>query len=548
MAEIFQENGPFRLRFCNRFSKLKANFAKKTYRTMLMMLSILGIDWHAWLTVILIITMFAILLKTNLPTDIVFLGGMTILLISGTLTQQQTLASFSSESVFTVGVLYIVVAGLVYSGAVQWAVDHLLGTPKGYRKAIVKLMVPVAALSAFLSNSTVVAMFINIVKVWARKLNIAPGKLYIPLSYAAGMGGICTLIGTPPNLIISSYYTGQSGISLPIFTTLLPGLFCLVVGIAATVILSKLLPDRRADTEQTIDIDRSVIYELKVSSHNRLVGQSFKDCGLNQYVSFNTDNSDKPRIMSIVRFDRDIVSNVNEDEVLMGGDHIAISGNANDIMNICNKFGLQNSVYGMDEIPESGTRTLVATFIMIGIIVLSYLSIFSILECCFIAAMLMIICRCCTIKQARQSISWDILMVFAGSICLGSAIEQTGLAEMTAKGILSICGSNPIVILTAICLAGTFITEFVSNTAAGAIFAPIAYNTALQLGVNPLTFCVALMISVSSSFATPIGSPTHLMVYGPGGYRFNDFMRIGIPMNFIILAANIFITTLVFPL
>lgn len=515
---------------------------------MLMMLSILGIDWHAWLTVILIITMFAILLKTNLPTDIVFLGGMTILLISGTLTQQQTLASFSSESVFTVGVLYIVVAGLVYSGAVQWAVDHLLGTPKGYRKAIVKLMVPVAALSAFLSNSTVVAMFINIVKVWARKLNIAPGKLYIPLSYAAGMGGICTLIGTPPNLIISSYYTGQSGISLPIFTTLLPGLFCLVVGIAATVILSKLLPDRRADTEQTIDIDRSVIYELKVSSHNRLVGQSFKDCGLNQYVSFNTDNSDKPRIMSIVRFDRDIVSNVNEDEVLMGGDHIAISGNANDIMNICNKFGLQNSVYGMDEIPKSGTRTLVATFIMIGIIVLSYLSIFSILECCFIAAMLMIICRCCTIKQARQSISWDILMVFAGSICLGSAIEQTGLAEMTAKGILSICGSNPIVILTAICLAGTFITEFVSNTAAGAIFAPIAYNTALQLGVNPLTFCVALMISVSSSFATPIGSPTHLMVYGPGGYRFNDFMRIGIPMNFIILAANIFITTLVFPL
>lgn len=139
-------------------------------------------------------------------------------------------------------------------------------------------------------------------------------------------------------------------------------------------------------------------------------------------------------------------------------------------------------------------------------------------------------------------------MVFAGSICLGSAIEQTGLAEMTAKGILSICGNNPLIILTAICLTGTFITEFISNTAAGAIFAPIAYNTAIHLGVNPLTFCVALMISVSSSFATPIGSPTHLMVYGPGGYRFNDFMKIGIPMNFIILAANIFITTLVFPL
>ncbi len=139
-------------------------------------------------------------------------------------------------------------------------------------------------------------------------------------------------------------------------------------------------------------------------------------------------------------------------------------------------------------------------------------------------------------------------MVFAGSVCLGSAIEQTGLAEIIAGWLLSVCGTNPIVILTAICLTGTFITEFISNTAAGAIFAPIAYTTALQLGVNPLTFCVALMISVSSSFATPIGSPTHFMVYGPGGYRFNDFLRVGIPMNFIILAANIFITLLVFPL
>ena len=139
-------------------------------------------------------------------------------------------------------------------------------------------------------------------------------------------------------------------------------------------------------------------------------------------------------------------------------------------------------------------------------------------------------------------------MVFAGSVCLGAAIEQTGLAKLTANGLLSFCGTNPLIALTVICLAGTFLTEFVSNTAAGAIFAPIAFNTAVQLGVNPLTFCVALMISVSSSFATPIGSPTHLMVYAPGGYRFNDFLKIGIPMNLIILFANIFITTLVFPL
>ena len=103
-------------------------------------------------------------------------------------------------------------------------------------------------------------------------------------------------------------------------------------------------------------------------------------------------------------------------------------------------------------------------------------------------------------------------------------------------------------LLLSICLLSTFITEFISNAAAGAMFFPIAYNTAITLGVNPLTFCVALMLAVSSSFATPIGSPTHMLVYGPGGYRFCDFMRIGIPMNFIIVLADVFIVTLLFPL
>ena len=102
--------------------------------------------------------------------------------------------------------------------------------------------------------------------------------------------------------------------------------------------------------------------------------------------------------------------------------------------------------------------------------------------------------------------------------------------------------------MTAVCLVATFVTEFISNTAAGAIFFPIMYQAAISLGYEPYTFLIALMVSVSSSFATPIGSPTHMLVYAPGGYRFSDFMRVGIWMNLIILAANIFITNVVFPL
>ena len=186
--------------------------------------------------------------------------------------------------------------------------------------------------------------------------------------------------------------------------------------------------------------------------------------------------------------------------------------------------------------------------VMVAMVALSACGVMSLLQACVIAAIAVTVLRLCSISQAMDSIDFNILIVFAGSVCIGKAIESTGLADLLAQNLLAVCGPNPIIVLTAICLVGTFVTEFISNTAAGAMFFPIAMSAAQSLGANPLTFCVALMVSVSSSFATPIGSPTHMLVYVPGGYRFSDFARIGIVMNLVILAANIFITTLVFPL
>jgi di/tricarboxylate transporter len=181
-------------------------------------------------------------------------------------------------------------------------------------------------------------------------------------------------------------------------------------------------------------------------------------------------------------------------------------------------------------------------------VVLSALNVLSLLQCAFLAAAATLVCRCCTTDQAMDAIEWDILLIFAGSVALGLAIQDTGIAERLAKGILNICGTNPIVVMAAVCLVATFVTEFISNTAAGAMFFPIMFEAAKHLGYEPFPFMIALMIAVSSSFATPIGSPTHMLVYGPGGYRFSDFIRIGVPMNLIILAANIFIVWLVCPL
>ena len=200
-----------------------------------------GFNLQAWITIITVLGMFTTLLVTKLRADVVFLAAIGILLVTGVLDAKEAFSGFSSSSVVVIGVLFVVVAGLTYTGVLQWIVKNLLGQPNSYGKAVIRLMLPVAGLSSFLSNTTVVAMFVGIVKMWSKKLGISPSKLLIPLSYASGMGGVCTLIGTPPNLIISGLYADKTGHVMNVLATTIPGLFCLLVGVLSIIAMRKLL-------------------------------------------------------------------------------------------------------------------------------------------------------------------------------------------------------------------------------------------------------------------------------------------------------------------
>ena len=588
----------------------------------------LGFTIDAWITIVTVLSMFTVLLFTKLRSDIVFLGAIGVLYVTGVLDAKDAFSGFSSTSVITVGVLFVVVAGLTYTGVLQCIVRFLLGTPKSYSKAVTRLMLPVAVLSSFLSNTTVVSLFVNIVKMWAKKLGVSPSKLLIPLSYASGMGGVCTLIGTPPNLIISGLYEEKTGEAMNILTTTVPGLFCLAVGVVSVIAMRRLLPDRKAP-ESAFESTGEYTVELQVPSDNPYIGQTLSEAGL-----FHVKGGS---LIEMYHFD-DIPMPVTENEPIMGGDHLIYAGQIDELIELAYTHKLVSSnhhIFSMSEldnnsklrtayvdfgssligttigsssfekdnnvvlaavarrgerieeaprnvvlqagdtlllicpgnvklntsflerdlrffdssdVPNIGNGTIISTLIMIAMVVVSALGIMPLLQCAFLAAAAMLICRCCNMEQAMRAVNWDILMVFAGSAVLGLAIQKTGIAEWLANGILDVCGTNPIVVMTAVCFVGTFITEFISNTAAGAMFFPIMYEAAEKLGYEPFPFLVALMVSVSSSFATPIGSPTHMLVYGPGGYRFSDFMRIGLLMNLIILAANIFIVNIVFPL
>ena len=587
-----------------------------------------GFNLYAWITIATVLTMFTILLFTKLRADLVFLGAIAILFVTGVLDAKEAFSGFSSTSVVIIGVLFVVVAGLTHTGVLQWIVKHLLGQPESYSKAVVRLMLPVAALSSFLSNTTVVALFVGIVKMWSKKLNISPSKLLIPLSYASGMGGVCTLIGTPPNLIISGLYADHTGEAMNVLATTIPGLFCLFIGVLSIIAMRKLLPDRKAP-EAAFEATSDYTVELLVPSDNPHIGETVAEAGLKDVRGGS--------LIEIIHFD-EMITPAIDDEPIMGGDHLIFSGQIDEILDLKESHGLVNAdhhVFKMSEVdknrqlrtayvnfgsslinkriggstfekdnnmvlvavarkgerinesprdvvlqagdtlllecppnvkihtdrlasqlqffdsaqvPNIGKKTLVSTTIMIAMVVLSALNVIPLLQCAFLAAMAMLLFRCCNVDQAMKAINWEILMVFAGSVVLGVAIQKTGIAERLAFGILDVCGTNPIVVMTAICLVGTFITEFISNTAAGAMFFPIMYEAAEKMGYEPYPFLIALMVSVSSSFATPIGSPTHMLVYGPGGYRFSDFMRIGLLMNFIILFANIFIVNMIYPL
>ncbi len=588
----------------------------------------LGFGLHAWITIVTVLTMFTILLLTKLRTDLVFLGAVGVLFVTGVLDAKEAFSGFSSTSVIVIGVLFVVVAGLTQTGVLQWIVRNLLGEPDSYAKAVVRLMIPVAGLSSFLSNTTVVALFVNIVKMWSKKLGIAPSKLLIPLSYASGMGGVCTLIGTPPNLIISGLYADHTGNMMNVFATLLPGLFCLTVGVLSVIAMRRLLPERQSP-DSAFESTSDYTVELLVPSDNPYIGQSIGEAELNHVRG--------GKLIEHVHFD-ELISPVSDDEPILGGDRLIYAGQIDEILHLMHTHKLVSAdhhIFSMKEfdtkvklhtayvtfgsslvgktVGESklerqhnltlvavarrgerirqsprevvleagdtlllaspsrmrlhtdslssmlhffdssdtvniGWGTLVSSIIMVLMVGLSALGVLPLLQGAFLAAAAMLIFRCCTPDQAMKAINWDIIMVFACSVVLGLAIQKTGIAEQLATGILNVCGSNPIVVMTAVCFVGTFITEFISNTAAAAMFFPIMYEAAERMGYEPYPFLIALMISVSSSFATPIGSPTHMLVYGPGGYRFSDFMRIGLLMNIIILIANIFIVNIIYPL
>ena len=592
------------------------------------MILLWGLSIDAWITIATVMTIIAVMLFSKVRTDAVMLIAIGVLFVTGVLDAKETCSGFSAGTVVVTGVLAVVMAGLRYTGVLQWMMKHVFGLPDRYPTALLRMMVPISMLSAFVSNTMLTVLFGNVLKRWARKLNIAPSKLYLPMVYAVQMGGVCTLVGTSTNIVVADLYENATGKSMNMFSILVPGALCLVVGIIFIVAMRRWLPARKAP-EEAFEVATDYTVELLVPSDNPNICKTLGEAGLFHVKGGN--------LIAIRHFDHD-PSVLSEDEFVMGGDRLVYTGQIDEILELKETHNLvvsDHHIRSMNEINQNyelriafvnfyskligktvggssierdnnvilvavarrgrrieaaprevelqagdtllfecprktntyvehlapmlqfsdfqevvkiGPNAIVSSLIMMAMMVLTAMNIVSLLQGTVLAALAMLLFRCCTINQAMDSVSWRALMSLAGSIVLGMAIAKTGIAQKIALGVISMVGTHPILIMLGVCLAAMLITQLVENVAVTAMFFPIMYQAAVQVGYEPAPFLLALMIAANASYSTPIAASPNMLVYGPGGYRFSDYMRIGIPLTIIVTVTGVAAVILVYPL
>ena len=596
-----------------------------------------SVVWEAWLTLGVVVLLVAALATNRAGPDLVLLVGLTVLLVTGMLSGSQRLPSpedaiggFGSVGPITVGVLFVVVEGLVRTGAMTRVTRPLLGLPKTALSAQFRLLPPVAALSAFLNNTPIVAMFMPVVDEWCRKMRLSPSKLFIPLSYASILGGVCTLVGTSSNLVINGLILSHTDLpALGMFEVAWVGLPCAAVGLAYLMLASRrLLPDRRPPVSLQDDPRRYTV-EMIVERDGPLVGRTVQQAGLRHLPGLF--------LVEIARGD-DVLAAVGPAQRLEGGDRLVFVGIVASVVDLQRIRGLApatdqvfklaeprthrclieavvsdqcpllgktiresrfRTVYNAaiiavarsgrrlegkigdialrtgdtllleaaagfvdrqrnghdfflasavaDSAPPRHERAWVALAILAGMVSSVAMGWLSMLAAALLAAGLMVLTRCCTGGEARRSVNWPVLLAIGAALGIGRAMQTSGAAGAIAGRLGSLSHGSPWVVLAAVYLVTALCTELITSNAAAVLVFPIALASAEALGVSAMPFIMAVMVAASASFATPIGSPTKLMVYGPGGYRFGDYVRIGLPLNGLILCVTVGLAPLIWP-
>ena len=584
----------------------------------------------AWLTLVVLVAVLGLLAATGIAADAVLMAGLVVLLLAGVLTPQQAFAGFSNPGVITIAALFVVVTGLRDTGVTQLLGTRLLRRPHNLRHAQLRMMAPVTVLSAFVNNTPVVAALIPAVNDWCRRHHLPVSQLMMPLSFAAILGGTCTLIGTSTNLLINALLIEQDGTGLGMFELARVGIPVAVAGLAFIVCMAPYLLPRRGAAITEFDNPREYSVEMRVEANGPLPGRTIEQAGLRHLPGLFLAGIDR---------NGNSLPAVSPDQPLQADDHLRFVGVIDSVVDLQKLRGLAPANNQLDKLdaprrqrvlaeavvshscplvgesiregafrnrynavvlavardgerlrqkigdirlragdtllletqptfadqqrhsrdfflvsriddpgPPEHRKSALAMAVAGVMVIAATLGLLPIVKAALAAAGTMLLLRCCTLTSARKALDWPLFIAIAAALGLAQAVQDTGLASTLATTFLGLTGNHVHAAMAALYACTVIIGMVITNNAAAVIMFPIATSLAASLSVSPMPFAITVIMGASASFITPIGYQTNLMVYGPGGYRFLDFARLGVPLTVLTGLLSVALIPLFWPL
>ncbi|MEE9454822.1 MAG: SLC13 family permease [Paracoccaceae bacterium] len=554
--------------------------------------------------------MFAIFIRETYPTEVIALGGVAVLLVSGALPVADLQNAFANPAPWTIAAMFIISGALVRTGALN-ALTTLVAR---YASDQPKLVLAALALftvlaSAFMNNTPVVVLMIPVAVGLAASMGISSSKLLIPLSYTAILGGMLTLIGTSTNLLVDGVATAHGLAPFGLFEVTPLAIILVAFGMLYIRFLSPiLLPDRHSMSDLLVNKKQMKFFtEVALPDDSALIGQNvgavaiFKRQGMRVVDVLRGDASLRRAFPDVILAAGDrVVLRTGVDELLGLKDSSAVHmvdqlssrktttvealispgckliGRSLGELRLRRRYGIytlavhrrnQNIGRQLDDVvvrvgdtlllegaPEDIQRLAeaealidlshptarpyrrnhapVVLAVLAGVVVLAALGVGAIFALAVIGVAIVLLSRCIDADEAFGFVDGRLLVLIFSMLAIGAALQSSGAVEMIANALAPrLMGLSAPLLIWGIYLLTSVLTELVSNNAVAVVVTPVAIGLASALGVDPRPLVIAVMVAASASFATPIGYQTNTLVYGPGGYKFTDFMRIGIPLN-----------------
>ena len=571
---------------------------------------------------IFLITLFIIepisidLIALSVPVLLVILRPWT------GVTPEQAISGFSSSATITIGAMFVLSTGVERSGVVNVMGERIMSmTGEEKRNQLVLIILISGFVAGLINNTPVVALFIPMVMTIANSSGNSPSKYLIPLSYAAMMGGMLTLIGTSSNIVADEIVRGQLGRGYSMFEFTHLAFIALIIGAIYLIFFaSRFIPARidpevelteefemdRYLTEVVIKEDSSIVgmtveealegldYDIDIvqlirndqkffeplqnkiiragdrfvitSDHESLIqvikGRAFRILSRTHFSQEELEaRQENQKLVKLVvphgsflvgqtlkdvnfqeryqttilaiRQEEELKHTKLEDIVMQPGAVLLLTAGPETLQ----RLRTNRNFIISGEIDYSGYRTdkiTTSLTILFSVIALAALDILPIVISALGGVIAMVISGSLKPWEVYEAVNWHVIFLLSGLIPLGIAMENTGTAEFAAEQIMRLEGMlAPVAILILFYLMTVGIANLVGNNVSVILMLPIAIDAAAKLGLNPFAFALTVTFAASSAFLTPIGYQTNLMVYGPGGYRFFDFFKVGLPLQVI---------------